>query len=255
MKKIAIITGAGGGLGKEFTRLLAAEGLFEIWCIARNEAKLEALKSEYGEDIIPMPLDLNDPQSITALSDKLDERQATVSYLINNAGVGEKLGSYAEYTPEQISSLITVNCTSVVSLCTVCIPHMERGGKILNVASQSAFQPVPYLNLYASSKAFVRNYTRALNVELKSSGITATAVCPGWVDTEMLPEEINGEKVRYPGMAKGSEVALKALNDAKKGKDSSVFSLYVKYMHLLSKLSPQKSTMRVWMASIKKYLK
>ncbi len=254
MKKIAIVTGSSGGLGTQFVRLLIKEDVDEIWCVARNRNKLEALKSECGDRLIPLPLDLSDMGAIHHIRKRLEEQRAVVSFLINNAGVGEKLSSYREFSLEQISGLIAVNCTCVAALCTACIPNMAGGSRIVNMASQSAFQPVPHLNLYASSKAFVRSYTRALNAELAGTGITATAVCPGWVDTDMLPREINGKTVKYPGAACAGDVAHKALSDAKKGKDSSVYSLYVKYMHGMSKILPQKLAMKIWMMSVKKYL-
>lgn len=112
---------------------------------------------------------------------------------------------------------------------------MSKGAHIINLSSQSAFQPLPYLNLYAASKAFVRNYSRALNVELKNSGISVTAVCPGWVDTNLLVEKMNGHKVNYFGLVAANRVAYKALKDAKSGKDMSVFSINVKTQHVLTK--------------------
>lgn len=255
MKKVAIVTGATGGLGMEFVLELLKEPVDEIWCVGRNADKLEQIKSRGGEKVLMLPLDLNDGDSFPALKEKLKEDKATISFLINCAGVGEKLCAYDAFSLEDISRLIYVNCTAVVSICTVCIPFMSPGARILNIASQSSFQPVPYLNLYASSKAFVRNYTRALNVELKKSGITATAVCPGWVDTDMLQKEINGIEVKFPGMTTSKAVAVKALSDAKKGKDSSVCTFYVKYMHFLAKVFPQKMVMKTWVSSIAKYLK
>ena len=80
-------------------------------------------------------------------------------------------------------------------MCKVCRPFLQEGSKIINVASSSAFLPLPYLNIYAASKSFARNYSRALNVELKGTGITATAVCPGWVDTPLAPSSFNGKKM------------------------------------------------------------
>lgn len=139
-------------------------------------------------------------------------------------------------------------------LCNICIPFMEEGSKILNVSSASAFQPTPYINLYAASKAFERNYSRALNVETKKSGITVTAVCPGWVDTELLTKKINGKEVRFPGMVKADKVVAKAFKDADMARDMSVCSLYVKCQHLNVKLLPQKFIMKIWMRGIHKYL-
>ena len=131
---------------------------------------------------------------------------------------------------------------------------MIKGTKILNVSSASAFQPVPYLNLYAASKAFERSYSRALHIELMPYGITVTAVCPGWVETDMLTKEINGKKVRFPGIVAPEKVVKKALKDAKKGRDLSICSFYVKCQHINVKLLPQKLTMKIWMRSIRSYL-
>ncbi|MGL4345040.1 MAG: SDR family NAD(P)-dependent oxidoreductase [Cellulosilyticaceae bacterium] len=254
MKKIAIITGASGGIGKQFIEALIPETLDEIWCIGRQAKKLDDLKDQYGDKIIPIALDLCKANSVDQIRDRLETEPVCIDFLINNAGIGEKLCSYEAFTSEQIRSLITVNCTVVVDLCTRCIPYMASGSKILNMASQSAFQPVPYLNLYASSKVFVRNYTRALNVELRPKGITATAVCPGWVDTEMLVGELGGHKVKYPGIVSAKRVVQKALVDARKNRDLSVCSFYVKYMHGLAKVFPQKMVMKGWMKAIAHYL-
>ena len=91
-------------------------------------------------------------------------------------------------------------------------------------------------------------------MKLKSRGITATAVCPSWVATELLPKELNGKRVKYPGIVTADKVAAQALKDAKKGKDMSVYSMFVKSQHLIVKLLPQKLVMKIWLAGIKKYL-
>ncbi|AEE16274.1 SDR family NAD(P)-dependent oxidoreductase [Treponema brennaborense] len=253
-KHIAIITGASGGLGKEFAALMVRENLDEIWCVARSKDKLNAVKSEFGEKIRVLPFDLSKQDSIRLLSELLNAESVNVVYLINNAGIGEKLGSYKEMTVEKSYETIQLNCSAVVALCTVCIPHMQRGSRIINVSSQSSFQPVPYINLYASTKAFVTSFTRALNMELNGTGVTATAVCAGWADTDMLPKTLNGKTVKYPGLVSPKLVAAQGLADAKKGRDMSVCTLYVKYMRLLSKIFPHKTVMRTWIKSVSQYL-
>ena len=253
MKKIVILTGATGGLGREFLNQILKEEIDEVWAIARNEQKLSALRNEYGNKVVPIPLDLSDCSAVEQLGAMLKEQKPTVSYLINNAGLA-KMGKYNEFSLDEIDQTINVNCKAPVMLAQVCIPYMGSGSRILNIASASAFQPNPYINLYAASKAFERSYSRALNVELEGTGIHAVAVCPGWIDTELLQKEIKGKKVRFPGLVTPQQVVTQAIKDAKRGKDMSVCSLYVKYQHLIVKLLPQRWVMKIWMMGIGKYL-
>lgn len=253
MKKTAIITGASGGIGRVFIRELAKEALDEIWVVGRNRERLLALKKEFGEKIVPICKDLTKDTDILSISDLLKEQTVSVAWLVNNAGIA-RMAPTAEFSLSEIKQTIDLNCKAPAELIGICVPFMEKGAKILNIASASAFQPVPYINLYAASKAFERSYSRALNAELKPSGITVTAVCPSWVDTGMLSKEINGKKVRFPGITAPDKVVKKALKDAKKGRDMSVCSLYVKCQHLNVKLMPQKLTMKIWLRGIGKYL-
>lgn len=253
MKKIAIITGASGGIGRIFVRELAKETLDEIWVIGRNQGRLFELKKEFGEKIVPICKDLTEGTDILSISDLLREQTISVLWLVNNAGMA-KMAPSAEFSVSEINQTIDLNCKAPAQLINICIPFMEKGAKILNISSASAFQPVPYINLYAATKAFERSYSRALNAELRPSGITVTAVCPSWVDTDMLSKEIDGKKVHFPGLVPPEKVVQKALEDAKKGRDMSVCSLYVKCQHLNVKLLPQKLTMKVWMHGIRKYL-
>lgn len=253
MKKIAIVTGASGGMGQVFVRELAKETLDEIWIIGRNEQRLLALKNEFGERIMPVCKDLTKNEDILSFSDLLKKQNPSVMWLVNNAGIA-RMAPSKEFSYSEIEQTIDLNCKAPAVLINICIPFMEKGAKILNISSASAFQPVPFINLYAATKAFERSYSRALNAELKSFGITVTAVCPSWVDTDMLSKEINGKKVRFPGIVAPEKVVEKALKDAKKGRDMSICSLYVKCQHLNVKLLPQRLTMKIWLHGIKKYL-
>lgn len=252
MKKIAIITGATGGLGKEFTKILCGEDLDEIWAIARNNQKLQALQDTFGEKVIPFGNDISKQEGIEAISERLLEEKPDVRYLINNAGIG-KMGEYNEFSMTEAEQFVSINCKAVVMLCMSVIPYMSKGSHILNLSSQASFQPIPYLNLYAATKAFVTSYSRSLDVELSKYGITVTAVCPGWVDTDLLEKEWNGRKIKFPGLVKAEPVARKAIRDAHKGKDLSVYGLYVKSLQLISKLIPHKVGMYLWVKSIEKY--
>lgn len=252
-KTIAIITGASGGIGSEFVKEMMKENLDEIWVIARNNAKLQVLKDKFGEKIVLISMDLTNILNIKELEERLRINKPMIKFLVNNAGVA-RMASYKELHLDEIQSTIMLNCGAMASMSAICIPYMEKGSVIFNVASASAFQPLPYLNLYASTKAFERNYSRALNVELKPTGILSIAVCPSWVDTELLMKEINGKKIKFDGIVSAEQVVKLAIKDAKAGKDISVCSAYVKWLHVLVKLTPQKITMKIWMRKIGKYL-
>lgn len=249
MKNIAIVTGASGGLGKEFVKLLLNEKIDEIWAIARSEGKLNDLKKEFGDKIVPIAMDLSDRNTFDILKKKLEDEKPNVTYMINNAGFA-KFCSYDDISIEESLNMIDLNVSSVVALGLICIPYMGKGSHLINIASQASFFPLPYQNIYSSTKAFVRNYTRALNVELKDKGIVATAVCPGWMRTGLFDRGLVGAEKgtnNFAGMTTPDVVATKAIKDAKKGKDMSVYGMSVKSTHLMSKIMPQKMMMKIWL--------
>lgn len=253
-KQIAIVTGANGGLGKEFVRLLLQKKeIAEVWAIARNEEKLKRLSAECGKKVRTFSMDLSDRSSYAKLETYLKEEDISIRFLVNNAGFA-KFCSYNDISVEESLNMIDLNVGAVTALGLICIPYMVQGSHILNIASQASFFPLPYQNLYSSTKAFVRNYTRALNVELKERGICATAVCPGWMDTGLFDRGVIGADKgtsNFSGMVKPNVVAKKALRDAQNGKDISVYGLYVKFTHVLSKLLPQKMMMKIWLGQQK----
>lgn len=249
-KNIAIVTGASSGLGKEFVKLLSAKkGLDEIWIISRNEEKLKKIQKRYGEKIVVYPMDLSSLENIKTFGENPSLKNCNIRYLINNAGFA-KFCSYDDISIDESINMIDLNISGVVAMGLVCIPHMKKGSHILNIASQASFQPLPYQNIYSSTKAFVRNYARALNVELREKGITATAVCPGWMKTGLYDRGIIDAKkatTNFTNMVTPDVVAKKALADAEYGKDMSVYSSYVKTCHTIAKLLPQKTMMKLWL--------
>lgn len=249
-KRIAIVTGASSGFGREFVKLfLSRRGIEEIWAVARDKEKLKRLASAYGKKVKTFSIDLSDRNAIKKFGDTLKKENVSISYLINNAGYG-KFCSYKDLDIDSSLNMIDLNVSGVVAMGLVCIPYMREGSHILNVASQASFQPLPYMNIYSATKAFVRNYSRALNVELKDRGIVVTAVCPGWMKTAFFDRaEIGAAKgVRhFIGVASPKRVAAKALKDAEKGRDISIYSVYVKIQHLFAKLLPQRAMMKVWL--------
>jgi hypothetical protein len=185
-KGTVLITGASAGIGAALAPLFAAEG-FDLALVARREAPMKALaaklKREYGTKSVVLARDLLDPASPRAIAKALANERVAV--LVNNAGFYE-LGAFADMKPERVRQMIQLNVASLAELTHAFLPSMiERGaGRILNVASIAAFQAVPYLSLYAGTKAFVLSLTEGLAEELKGTGVTVTAVCPGITETE-----------------------------------------------------------------------
>ena len=249
-KNIAIVTGASSGLGKEFVKLLVKEDdLDEIHVLSRNEEKLQSLKSEFGDKIKPYSIDLSDIEKIKTFGKYLENLNVNVKILINNAGFA-KFCSYEDISIDESLNMIDLNISAVVAMGLICIPYMERNSHIINIASQAAFQPVPYQNIYSSTKSFVKNYSQALNVELKDKGITVTAVCPGWIKTDLFSRGcINAKKgtKNFVFMVTPDVVAKKALEDAYKDKDISVYGLYVNICRFATKILPEKLIMKVWL--------
>jgi uncharacterized protein len=179
----ALVTGASGGIGAEFARLAAADG-YHLALVARSAAPLAALAAElgarHGVEALPIVLDLARRGAIEALLQPLAARAIVPELLINNAGVG-LYGLHAETPLADELALIELNVVALVELTKRLLPALlARGrGRILNVASTAAFQPGPYMSVYYASKAFVLSYSEALAYELRGSGISVTALCPG----------------------------------------------------------------------------
>ncbi|HKM35955.1 MAG TPA: SDR family NAD(P)-dependent oxidoreductase [Lachnospiraceae bacterium] len=249
---IAIITGATGGLGIEFVSQLIND-VDEIWAIARNEEKLVNLGDQFGTKIKGFSIDLTDPFNLEKIRNRLLQEDVQVAYLVNNAGTG-RMSASIDFSDTEIINHVNVHNTSMAILCNICLKYMGKGSHIINIASQAAFQPNPYINLYASSKVFCYSYSRALALELESMGITVTVVCPGWIKTDLLQTERNGVKIAFPHLAEAKDVVFQAIKDAGKGKNISVYSTYVRWQRFLSWLFPTKAVMKTWTRGIRKYI-
>lgn len=251
-KKIALITGASSGMGREFVRQIAAqEDLDEIWVIARREERLRELAKEFSHVTVrPMALDLCRENSVPMLAEVLKAEKPDVQILVNASGFG-KYGTYQDLTEQEITQMIDVNCKSLVLLTYAVLPYMQAGGRVLMLGSASAFQPLPEFNMYASTKAFVVHFSRALNVELESRNITVTCVCPGYVRTEFFQvaqDTKNPDTCQnFTPMYEAEDVVRKALKDSRKGKDLSVLGWNTRIKRWSGKLLPARLVMKVWM--------
>ena len=184
--RTAVVTGASSGIGTEIARDLARRG-HRVTLVARSADKLAALADEItaaGGAADVLAADLTDRAIRADLLGRVTELGATPEVLINNAGLST-LGPVAGADPEAEMAMVELDVVAVVDLCTRFLPGMvERGrGAVLNVASTAAFQPLPGQAGYAAGKAFVLSYTHSLVGELRGTGVTATALCPGPVKT------------------------------------------------------------------------
>lgn len=202
----ALITGASSGIGLELAKIFARNG-FDLVLVARREHRLRTLASELESDprarATVLPADLLAEEAPRRLFDAVAEAGIEVDVLVNDAGVLD-LGAFREIPLASHLRLIELNVSALVALTHLWVPAMvARGsGRILNVASLAAFQPVPSLAVYAATKAFVLSLTEALSEELRGTGVTVTALCPGLTHTDMVDRaQASSEAMRnLPGV-------------------------------------------------------
>ena len=249
--KIAVITGASSGMGRELAIQISQKEAFdEIWVIARREDALQNLKESIKTKVRPVPLDLSKQESFEEYKTLLEKEKPDVAFLANVAGFG-KFGRYDQIALKDCMDMIDLNCKALVAMTQLTLPYMKRGSRILQLDSLSAFQPVPYINVYGSTKSFVLSYSRALNRELKTEGIRVMSVNPGWVKTEFFDHATassNDAVTYYNVMYEAKDVIKTAIRDLyHTKKDVSIHGLPVKLQVFAVKLLPHKLIMNIWM--------
>lgn len=187
MNKTALITGATNGIGLELARIHASEG-GNLVLVARNKSKLDALRVEleelYRVKVYTIDKDLSETNAAQDVYAETRRMEIEVDYLINNAGFGD-FGLFAETDWDKEHRMIQLNITTLTHLTKLYLRQMQQrgGGKIMNVASTAAFQPGPTMAVYFATKAYVLSFTEAISNEVKGSGISITALCPGPTET------------------------------------------------------------------------
>lgn len=227
----ALITGASSGIGLELARVCAEHGV-DVIVSARSEDKLQMLAKEivttHGVKAEVLVNDLSGQGAAGELYEGVKEKGWAVDYLVNNAGFGV-YGEFLETDWQQEADMLQVNVVALTHLTKLFVPDfIQRGsGRIMNVASTAAFQPGPLMAAYFASKAYVLSFSQALSNELKGTGVTVTALCPGATETgfqnaagatgsrlfdsRRLPTGADVAKYGYKKMMQGKRVAVHGL--------------------------------------------
>lgn len=210
----ALITGASSGIGEAMARCFARDG-HRLVLVARSADKLAAIAAEltaaHGTKVWVQPVDLARSGAPQALAAELRRKRVAIDVLVNNAGVLEQ-GAFADMPAQRHQDLIDLNVSALTAMLAQFVPAMrKRGfGRVLNVASIAAFQPVPTLATYAATKAYVLSLTESMAEELAGSGVTVAALCPGITATHMLSSaaQANARLAKLPGFLVGEVNAV-----------------------------------------------
>lgn len=238
--KIAVVTGASSGMGREFAVQVSKlyRNLDEIWVVARRTERLEELKKKLTVPVRIFDGDLGRDYIYERIEKSLDQKQAKIRLLVNAAGYG-KMGLTEKLDSLDLCGMIQLNCIALTKMTRLCLPYMERGARVVQVASAAAFAPQPGFAVYAASKSYVYSFSRALRMELKKHGISVTAVCPGPVDTEFFDRagSLPG-KGKEGLLAEEASVVRLALLDAVWRKPVSVYGSTMKLCRIGAKILP-----------------
>ncbi len=221
----ALVTGASSGIGAALAQRFARAG-FDVVLVARGADRLQALakvlRATHGVKAWVAATDLSQPDAAQTLCAAMKRARRQIDVLVNNAGLLE-YGRFVDMPAQRHRELVALNVTALTEMLAQFVPAMiARGsGRVLNVASIAAFQPVPLLGVYAATKAYVLSLTESLSEELRATGVTVTALCPGITATPMLSDARASNKAlgRLPGFVVGSadDVADEGFDACMKG--------------------------------------
>ncbi|MBI3313479.1 MAG: SDR family oxidoreductase [Candidatus Omnitrophica bacterium] len=225
--KTALVTGASGGIGYELAKLLAQDG-YSLVLVARSREKLEQiardLERAFSISIKIITKDLSQPQAAEEIFQELERESIPIDILINNAGFGH-YGFFSEIDWKRQEEMIALNVTALAHLTQLFLSGMmqRKQGRILNVASTSAFQPGPLMAVYYATKAYVLSFSEAIANELKNTGVTVTCLCPGATSTDFQKNAVMGNnwlfklnlmkadvvaRIGYQGLMKGKTLVI-----------------------------------------------
>ena len=214
MEKTVLITGASSGIGYELSKLFAANG-YNLVLVARNDRKLNEIASDltqtYGVRATALAKDLSDPASPDEIYAALQAQSIRVDVLVNNAGFGT-YGPFAQIDWAEELRMLQVNVVSLTHLTKLFLPGMveRRSGRILNVGSTGSFAPGPLMAAYCATKAYVLSLSEAISEEVRGTGVSVTALCPGVTRTGFQARA----KVEQIQLTSGSMMSAKQVAEA-----------------------------------------
>jgi len=251
----ALITGATSGIGLELAKLFASDGI-PLLLVARRTAKLEALQAELSSqgDVKIFTCDVGNAEARLDLLRYIDEQDLHIDYLVNNAGFGQ-YGKVADNDWADTDTMLQLNMVGLSHLCRSLLPAMiQRGfGKVLNVSSTAAVQPGPGMAAYFASKAYVLSYTEALAYELKSTGVSATCLCPGATKTKFFEVAgmVDSRLANENTLASAKDVAIQGYQAMNKGKSLTVHGLLNRFLIFSSRFGTRAMTTAIAAAILK----
>lgn len=249
MKKIAIVTGASSGMGRDFALQISSDyqylGIDEIWLLARRADRLTLLADEIKQIAgAPVPevmaMDVSGVNGPSQFKEKLEEEAKSgdfeITVLVNNAGFGT-YGPFEETPVEKEMQMVELNCTGLTGMTGYALPFMNENSYIINTASMAAFAPLGNFAVYGATKAFVLSFSLALAAELKPRGIHVCALCPGSVSTEFANVASNGARKEVLHGFSSEKTIRHCLKRAFRGKHTAILRGKWKFQAIGSKFA------------------
>ena len=246
-KKMVLITGASGGIGRDFADVFARNE-YDVIVVARSADRLQALADELGDRyataVTVIAQDLAAPTAARALFDAVTAQGLPVDELVNNAGFAD-YGAFVESDLAKQEAMMQLNMATLTSLTRLFLPQMvARGyGRVLNVASTAAFMPGPLMAVYYATKAYVLSFSEALASELEDTGVTVTALCPGPTQTDFQARAAMGESKlvqNREGMMASMAVAEQGFDALQAGKALHIPGALNRMQAALPRLLPRR---------------
>jgi len=239
-RPLAVVTGASSGLGDEFARTLVGRG-YRVLAVARRRERLDALRAELGDAVVPLVQDLAAPGAADAVV-RAAGVIGPVELLVANAGRG-RLGPFLEAPAEDLTAMLALNVGVNVELARALVPGMaERGrGGLILVSSVAGLIPTPGLATYSATKAFLVSFAEALAEEVRGTGVHVTALCPGPVDTGFAEVAgMTGSMDGAPGVRTPAQVVADGLAAWERGRVLTVPGRFFRATTLVTRLLPRR---------------